>query len=80
MENPLIAKVQNIINQDLKLDKLNDEDISSVVDIKNGKGNPDQCNLGWSVKSEMLRACIEKVINSGNVKESDYSEFNLKYK
>ena len=41
LDDPLIAKVQSIIEHELKIDKLSEEEISSIVDVVNGENIPD---------------------------------------
>ena len=57
LDDPLITKVQSIIEQELKIDKLSEEELNSIVDVVNGENAPDQWNLGWSLKSEMFKVC-----------------------
>ena len=37
LDEPLIAKFQSIIEHDLKIDKLSEEELSSIVDVVNGE-------------------------------------------
>jgi len=41
LDDPLITKVQSIIEQELKIDKLSEEELNSIVDVVNGENAPD---------------------------------------
>ena len=64
INDPLITAIQNIIDHQLGTAKLNQEELTSMVDHVNGLGMPDWWNMGLGVKTEMLSICFLKFIKS----------------
>ena len=65
--DPLFTSIQKLIDQEQEIDKLEEDEIYSVLEIVEGRKIPDWRNQRWSVQAEMLRVCFEKSMNLGRL-------------
>lgn len=69
--DPLIETIKNLLDSRFDGCLVDDEEIKVIVEQLNGAGAPDWFNLGFGVKSSILRTQILKKWDNGQKTESE---------